>query len=115
MARAAWESRFRLSMRNNYTLFEKHAFRKSLASNEKRRSLINISLFDAMSTMLSVTPKATVNANVEEILERVVGLVNDDAYAHAITYSTNSTSQVKARFRMTMDALGDFQKLEFLR
>ena len=108
-------NRFRLSMRNNYTLFERHAFRKSLASDDERRSLINISLFDVMSTMLSVTPKATVNANANEILERVVDLVNDDAYAHAITYSTNSTSQVKARFRMTMDALGDFQKLEFLR
>ena len=108
-------SRFRLSMRNNFTLFERHAFRKSLASDEERRSLINISLFDAMSTMLSVIPKAAVNANADEILERVVGLVNDDAYSHAITYSTNSTSQVKARFRMTMDALGDFRKLEFLR
>ena len=108
-------SRFRLSMRNNFALFERHAFRKSLASDEERRSLINISLFDVMSTMLSIIPKAAVNAKSDEILDRVVDLVNDDAYSHAITYSTNSTSQVKARFRMTMDALGDFQKLEFLR
>ena len=108
-------SRLRLSMRNNYALFERHAFRKSLAGDQERRSLINISLFDVMSTMLSVTPKAEVDRNADEIWERVVGLVNDDTYSHAITYSTNSTSQVKARFRMTMDALGDFQKLEFLR
>ena len=108
-------SRFRLSMRNNYTLFERHAFRKSLAGDQERRSLINISLFDVMSTMLSVTPKAEVDRNADEIWERVVGLVNDDTYSHAITYSTNSTSQVKARFRMATDALGDFQKLEFLR
>ena len=106
--------RFRLSMRNNYALFDRHAFRKSLAWDQERRSLINISLFDVMSTMLSVVPKAAVGENADEILGRVVDLVNDDTYSHAITYSTNSTSQVKARFRMTMDALGDFQKLEFL-
>ncbi len=107
-------SRFRLSMRNNYALFEEHAFRKSLTGDQERRSRINISLFDVMSTMFSVTPKAVVDNNTDEILGRVVALVNDGAYSHAIMYSTNSTSQVKTRFRMTMDALGDFQKLEFL-
>ena len=107
-------NRFHLSMRNNYTLFEKHAFRKSLAWDQDRRSVINISLFDAMSTMLSVTPKAAVDDNADEIWALVVDLVNDATYTHAITYSTNSTSQVKARFRMTMDALSGFQTLDFL-
>ena len=106
--------RFCLSMRNNHALFEKHAFRKSLAWEQDSRSVINISLFDVMSTMLSVTPEVTVDDNADEIFERVVDLVNDETYAHAITYSTNSTNQVKARFCMTMDALGDFQELEFL-
>ena len=108
-------SRFRLSMRNNYALFEKHAFRKSLAWDQERRSLINISLFDVMSTMLSVTPKTAVDDNADEILRRVVDLVKDATYTHAITYSTNSTSQVSTRFRMAMDALADFRELEFLR
>ena len=107
-------NRFRLSMRNNHALFEKHAFRKSLAWEQEKRSVINISLFDVMSTMLSVTPEATVDSNADEIFWRVVELVNDETYAHAITYSTNSTTQVKDRFRMTMDALGGFQELEFL-
>ena len=107
-------TRFRLSMRNNHALFEKHAFRKSLAWDQDRRSVINISLFDVMSTMLSVTPKQAVDDNADEIFGRVVDLVSDDHYANAITYSTNSTSQVRARFRMTMDALGEFQELEFL-
>lgn len=107
-------TRFLLGMRNNHALFKRHAFRKSLAWGQFRRSVINISLFDVMSTMLSVTPKETVDQNAHEIFGRVEGLVNDDAYAHAITYSTNSTNQVRARFRMTMDALGDFQELEFL-
>ena len=108
-------NRFRLSMRNNYVLFEKHAFRKSLAWDQEHRSIINISLFDVMSTMLSVTPKSAVDDNSDEILSRMVGLVNDETFSHAITYSTNSTSQVKTRFRMTIDALDDFQEFEFLK
>ena len=108
-------SRFRLSMNNSYALFERHAFRKSLASGHERRSLINISLFEVMSTLLSVMPKAVVDNNADEILKRVTDLLFNDTYAHAITYSTNSTRQVQTRFRMTMDALGDFQELEFLR
>ena len=108
-------SRFRLSMRNNYFLFENHAFRKSLAWDQERRSVINISLFDVMSTMLSVTSKRAVKKNTDEIWSRMVDLVNNEDFSHAITYSTNSSSQVKARFRMTLDALGDFQELEFLK
>lgn len=107
-------SRFRLSMRNNHVLFDRHAFRKSLASDQDRRSLINISLFDVMSTILSVTPKSVVDDKAHEIGERVIDLVNDASYAHAITYSTNSTNQVKARFRMTKEALGEYQEMEFL-
>ena len=107
--------RFRLSMRNNHALFENHAFRKSLAWDQERRSLINISLFDVMSTMLSVTSRRMVDDNADEIWGRVANLVKDATYAHAITYSTNSTSQVRARFRMTMEVLDDFQDKEFLR
>lgn len=109
------EKRFCLSMRNNYALFEKHAFRKSLAWDQDRRSLINISLFDVFSTILSVTPKKTIDKNAEEIVGRIVELVNDEDYSYTITYSTNSTSQVKSRFNLTMKALGDFQELEFLK
>ena len=68
-----------------------------------------------MSTMLSVTPKTAVDDNADEIMGRVADLVKDATYTHAITYSTNSTSQVRARFRMTMEVLDDFQELEFLR
>ena len=107
--------RFRRSMRNNHALFGRHAFRKSLAWDQDSRSVINISLFDVMSTMLSVTPKAVVKSNADEISDRVVELVTDAEFAHAITYSTNSTKQVQARFRMAAEALEDFQETDFLR
>jgi len=106
------EERFRLSMRNNHALFGRHAFRKSLAWNQDRRSLINISLFDIFSTLFSVTPEKTIGKNAKEIIERAVELVNDEACAYT---STNSTNQVKSRFNLTMEALGEFQELEFLK
>ena len=107
--------RFVLSMRNNHAIFERHAFRKSLARNQDYRSVINISLFDVMSTALSVIPRATVNRNIGEIGQRVVALVNDPNFDYSITYSTNSTSQVQTRFRMALKQLAPFQKKEFLR
>ncbi|MXZ80933.1 MAG: DUF262 domain-containing protein [Gammaproteobacteria bacterium] len=107
--------RFCLSMRNNHVIFGKHAFRRSLTRAQDQRSPINISLFDVFSTLFSVTPEKTINNNADEIVGRVVELVNDEEYAYTVTYSTNSTSQVKSRFNLTMEALGDFQDLEFLK
>ena len=106
--------RFILSMHSNRAVFGRHAFRKSLAWGQSTRSVINISLFDVMSTWLSVIPKAVVDANVTDIFERVEDLVNDGDFAHAITYSTNSTSQVQTRFRLAADVLAGFQEVEFL-
>ena len=108
-------SRFQLSMRNNYALFGKHAFRKSLVGGQYQRTVVNISLFDVMSTGLSVISQQAVDDNTDEIIGCVVDLVQDEAFAHAITYSTNSTNQVRTRFRMIVDALGKFQDLELLR
>ncbi|MDE0453726.1 MAG: DUF262 domain-containing protein [Chloroflexota bacterium] len=107
--------RFVLSMRNNHALFDKHGFRKSLAWNQDNRSVINISLFDVMSTTLSVIPAATVDRNMGKIGQHVAALVNDPIFNHSITYSTNSTSQVQTRFRMVLKRLARFQTKEFLR
>lgn len=106
--------RFGLSMRNNYAIFGRHAFRKSLAWHQEARSVINISLFDVMSTTLSLIPKATVDRNVAKIGERIAALVNDPNFNYSITYSTNSTSQVQTRFRMAVNRLACFQKMETL-
>ena len=45
--------RFRQGLTNNLNLFGHHAFRKSCASNSGRRSVINASLWDVMSTGFS--------------------------------------------------------------
>lgn len=110
------EKQFCLSMRNNYALFGKHAFRRSMVlGQENRKSVINISLFDVFSTLFSVMREKTVDNNAKEIADRVVELVNDEDYSYTVTYSTNSTNQVKSRFRLTMEALAEFQELEFLK
>ena len=106
------ETRFVVSMQNNYELFESHAFRKSLAKHGNDRSIINISLFDVLSCGLATIPHRVVEERGAEIRECVVDLVLDQTFEHAITYSTNSTRQVKTRFQMMEAALSQFQEVE---
>ncbi len=103
-------SKFVLSMRNNFKLFEAHAFRKSLAKEGNDRSVINISLFDVLSCALSTVPKRVIERNAREIRSHVSKLVLDQDFEHAVTYSTNSTRQVKTRFQLTESIFSQFQE-----
>lgn len=109
------ENRFILAMESSYNLFESHAFRKSLANENGNRSVINISLFEVQSCVLSTIPANVINENREVIYDRVVHLVLDEHFANSITYSTNSTRQVQTRFQMMEDRLCEFQSLEPVR
>ncbi len=82
----------------NAELFGQHAFRKSLAGGPSAtRTVINISLYEVcMVTMsglgaLSGSQKASLRQSITELL-------GDDQFINAITYSTNSSSQVRSRF-----------------
>lgn len=96
------EHDFLLSMSNNERLFGRHSFRKSLrgGSEEIARSVINISLFDVLSVKLSSIEEEYILMNSENIIELIEGLINDEEFNHFITYSTNSTYQVRMRFDM---------------
>lgn len=110
--RSQLENRFLKTMQNNYDLFGIHGFRKSLAKDGNDRSVLNISLFDVLSCALANVSRRTADKHGEEIRERVVALVLDETFDHAITYSTNSTRQVKTRFEMTEAALSQFAVME---
>jgi hypothetical protein len=90
------------TMRVNRFLFGKHAFRKSLAtgSDYASRSVINIALFDVCSVLLARTEEIAIKENAEKIRNTIKSLINNEEFNHAITYSTNSTRQVKKRFEM---------------
>jgi hypothetical protein len=98
---------FTRSMGNNYLLFGHHAFRKSLRSPQGSRSVLNIALFDVCSTLLSRFDNAQIEKHAKEMYRIVHNLLDDETFVHAITYSTNSTRQVRTRFEMMDKAINE--------
>jgi Protein of unknown function DUF262 len=95
------------SMRLNRKLFKTHAFRKSLASAmpSASRSVINISLFEVCSVLLSDESVLGAESAHMAVKDAIIELVQDDSFSKAITYSTNSTIAVRARFGSLSKAL----------
>ena len=98
------------SMRRNYRLFGRHAFRKSLREQDDNVGLtvINISLFDVLSCLFLRIDDDLLGTASDEIQSRIVGLIKNEEFSHAITYSTNSTQQVEKRFAMVQNSCGEF-------
>lgn len=99
--RSTLRKEFDDAMALNATLFEDHAFRKSLTYGPGQgRSIINISLFEVCAVTMSGL--GTLSASQKDYLrDAIIELVLDSNFANAITYSTNSTTQVQQRyFRM---------------
>lgn len=98
------------SMRLNHRLFGVHAFRKSLgyAAAGASRSVINISLFEVCSVLLSKKDVLHASERVHETIKRsIANLLKDEYFIRSVTYSTNSTSAVRFRFeglRYVVDA-----------
>lgn len=86
------------AMALNVDLFGEHAFRKSLANGPSAtRSVINISLFEVCA--VTMCRLGRLHARQRDYLrDSIVGLLAAPRFVNAITYSTNSTSQVRERF-----------------
>lgn len=97
-------SSFRSGLANNLALFGRHAFRK-YALDQERRSVINASLWDAMSTGLCGYSAAAVLAHADDIKLGIWGLLEDDDFNTSITYSTNGTERVRHRLLKTKSVL----------
>ena len=107
---ATLERGFTESMEGNFALFGRHSFRKSLreATDDVRRSVLNIALFDVLSWAFARLPPAAIEEDGEKIAALIRALIPDDRFGHAITYSTNSTAQIRTRFEMVAEALSDW-------
>ena len=95
---------FRRGLANNYFLFERHAFRKHEPGQEKR-SVINASFWDVMSTGLSRYSTAHIEEHAESLREAIQLLLWDEEFNTAITYGPNDPKKVKVRFEMARTAL----------
>jgi hypothetical protein len=104
------ERQFTLSMNRNYKLFGRHAFRKSLTyqKNEASRSVINIALFDVLSVGFAKLRVGSTDKYERAIVNRVVETMQEPEFLHCITYSTNSTYQVRDRFKNMFRVLEEF-------
>lgn len=88
---------FRNSLRNNFHVFGRHAFRKHY-SGQIDRSILNASLWDVMSTGLSRYTDAIVNAHTDAIRDAFYQLLADEEFVRSITYSVNDMKRVRYRF-----------------
>ncbi|GFZ60363.1 hypothetical protein PSE10A_28740 [Pseudomonas amygdali pv. eriobotryae] len=104
-------AKFRASMRNNYNVFGKHAFRKHQSAHDSR-SVINASLWDVMSIGLSRYPESLIEANIEELRVAFYNLMKNGIFREAISLGTNQVNRVNARFKlaktMLEEVLGDY-------
>lgn len=92
-------SKFRLSLTNNYNVFGKHSFRKHTEA-QMDRSVLNASLWDVMSTGLSRYPEQLVSERAQSLRNALYARIRDSQFNDAITYSPNSTKNVRMRFWM---------------
>ncbi len=97
---------FHRGLANNFQLFERNAFRKRKRKPEQeKRSVLNASLWDVMSTGLSHHSESQVEAQADELREAVYGLLRNEEFNTAITYGPNDPKKVKTRFDMARTAL----------
>lgn len=88
---------FRASLDNNILVFGQHAFRKH-TKGKSDRSVINASLWDVMSTIMSHYSENIVAARAEEIRTAFFALMQNDKFITSITYGTNDVRNVAYRF-----------------
>lgn len=91
---------FQRSLRNNYSLFKDHAFRKH-SPGQERRGVLNASLWDVMITGLAKYSDDQIVNNAEELKARFYALIKDEKFVWSITYGPNSPDRVKYRFEET--------------
>ena len=102
---ACLSNEFRTGLSNNLRLFGRHAFRKHRPNgDQERRSVLNASFWDVMSTGLSRYSSELVCARAEPLREAVYGLLRDGDFITAITYGPNDAKKVRLRFEMSRQA-----------
>ena len=90
---------FHRTLRNNYNIFGKHAFRKQ-RRGVGRRSVINAALWDVMSTGLSRYDEDYIGSIGGDLKVEFLELLDNEEFQIAITLSTNDDKRVRARFQM---------------
>ena len=91
---------FQNALQNNFMLFNEYAFRKHIPEQE-RRGVLNASLWDVMTTGLAQYSNNQVNQHADKFKACFYKLLKDNNFVSSITYSPNSTRNVRYRFQIT--------------
>ena len=94
--------RFQTGLRNNFHVFERHAFRKH-RRDQDHRSVVNASIWDVMISGLSCIEPDVIKSRSDALREGFYRLMEDDDFISSVTYGTNDTKRVTNRFRMAQD------------
>ena len=97
---------FRNSLTNNFFVFGEHAFRKH-EPVQQRRSIVNASLWDVLSTGLARISEIQVQERVQELRHRYYELMSDNDFLDAITYGPNTPKKVRYRFEVMKRMLAE--------
>jgi hypothetical protein len=95
----ALRAKLQLGLKNNFTVFAKHAFRKH-REPEQRRSIINASIFDVMMSELSRRDEASVTAKADALRSAFIKRMDDKEFERAVTYGPNTPKEVRKRFEI---------------
>jgi transcriptional regulator with XRE-family HTH domain len=102
------EARFLRAMEINERLFKRHAFRKSLRTeNDADRSALNIALFDVCSVVLSSLDEGIISTHGAVIKDSIAKLLADNDFNNSITYATNDKTRVATRFKRMESKLAE--------
>ena len=96
---SALSGEFRRGLANNFILFDRHAFRKH-APGKERRSALNASFWDVMSTGLSCYTEERVRACAEPLRKSIYRLLDDEEFNISISYGPNDPRKVRHQFRV---------------
>ncbi len=97
---------FRNTLKNNLFVFKEHAFRKH-EPVQQRRSIVNASLWDVMSTGLARISEMQVRERAEELRQQFYALMSDEDFLDAITYGPNTAKKVRYRFDVMRRTLAE--------
>lgn len=97
--RQTLRAKLQLGLRNNFTVFAKHAFRKHREAAH-RRSIINASIFDVMMSELSKRDEASVAARADALRSAFIRRMDDVEFERAVTYGPNAAKEVRKRFEI---------------
>ncbi|MFQ2424437.1 DUF262 domain-containing protein [Aeromonas caviae] len=97
---------FERSMANNITVFGKHAFRKH-STLYSPRSVINASIWDVMSVILSDYPENYIEAESENIRNIFYSLMGNYSFLDSVSLGTNQIDKVRNRFIKAYDAFSE--------